>query len=179
MPRPRSAADPARLRRAALRHLERYPTSRSRLREVLLRAVARWLRRDPPDDVEGVRERAVRHIDALLDDLAGAGLLDDEALARAWVDTLARRGVSAALQRRRLREKGLPDDVARAAIDGSTEAERQAAWALARRRRLGPFRTNPLERRERRRKDLAAMARGGFPPSLCREVVDAEVALER
>ena len=52
-----------------------------------------------------------------------------------------------------------------------TEREWKAAVALARRRRLGPFRHK--DRKEHRTKDLAAMARGGFDYQLARKVIDA------
>ena len=44
--------------------------------------------------------------------------------------------------------------------------------ALARRRRLGPFRL-PEQRADRRTKDLAAMARAGFAFDVARKVIDA------
>ena len=47
-----------------------------------------------------------------------------------------------------------------------------AAAALARRRRLGPFR-RPGEREERRDKDLAALARVGFSYAVARRVIEA------
>ena len=49
-----------------------------------------------------------------------------------------------------------------------------AALAYARRRRIGPYRTDPTLRAETRLKDLAALARRGFAPALCRRVIDAE-----
>ena len=49
---------------------------------------------------------------------------------------------------------------------------RQAAHALARRRKLGPYR--PGERSAYREKDLAALARAGFSFGIAREVIDGE-----
>ncbi|MDE0409722.1 MAG: RecX family transcriptional regulator, partial [Alphaproteobacteria bacterium] len=49
--------------------------------------------------------------------------------------------------------------------------------ALARRRRLGPWR-DPAERAARRQKDLAAMARAGFRLDVARQVIDAEAPPE-
>jgi regulatory protein len=47
-----------------------------------------------------------------------------------------------------------------------------AALALARRRRLGPWRP-PAARAARRDKDLAILARAGFPRGLATRIVDA------
>jgi regulatory protein len=44
--------------------------------------------------------------------------------------------------------------------------------ALARRRRLGPFRT--AARAQHRLRDLAAMARAGFAYDLAKKVIDSE-----
>ena len=52
------------------------------------------------------------------------------------------------------------------------QREWRAAVALARRRHLGPYR--PLtERKDRRNRDLAAMARAGFDYDVARKVIDA------
>ena len=48
----------------------------------------------------------------------------------------------------------------------------RAAAALARRRRLGPFRP-AKDRKDRRARDLAAMARAGFDYDLAKKVIDA------
>ena len=50
--------------------------------------------------------------------------------------------------------------------------EWRAAVALARRRRLGPYRPDN-ERKDKRARDLAAMARAGFDYDVARKVIDA------
>ena len=56
--------------------------------------------------------------------------------------------------------------------EGEVEDEHTAAHALARRRKLGPYR--PGERAPYREKDLAAMARAGFSYGIAREIIDGE-----
>ena len=51
--------------------------------------------------------------------------------------------------------------------------EWQAAVALARRRRLGPFRPEK-DRKDKRLRDLAAMARAGFAFDIAKKVIDAK-----
>ena len=68
-------------------------------------------------------------------------------------------------------------DDAMAALDQELDTDpRQREWkaavALARRRRIGPFRMQK-DRRDKRDRDLAAMARGGFDYELARKVIDA------
>jgi regulatory protein len=52
------------------------------------------------------------------------------------------------------------------------QREWKAAIALARRRRLGPYRA-AKDRQECRARDLAAMARAGFDYDVARKVIDA------
>jgi regulatory protein len=54
------------------------------------------------------------------------------------------------------------------------DAEFIAAVAYAKRRRLGAFRTMPDVSPERRRKDLAAMARAGFSIEIARRALTGE-----
>ncbi len=113
-------------------------------------------------------------IEALLADLARMGLLDDRAWAEAQARTLRRRGASARAVAARLSARGTPRGEIEHLLAGEDEgAELQAARALARRRRLGPWR-DPTERAERREKDLAAMARAGFRLDVARQVIDAD-----
>ena len=54
------------------------------------------------------------------------------------------------------------------------DPELAAAVALARRRRLGPYRSDPESRADNRRRDLAVMGRNGFAYPVARRVIDAE-----
>ncbi len=101
-----------------------------------------------------------------------SGLVDDRRYAVGGVASLRRRGASARLIGAKLSSKGVSRDVAAGAIGNEADAEREAAWALARRRRLGPYR--PRERQAFREKDLAAMARAGFGFALAKSVIDGE-----
>jgi regulatory protein len=59
-----------------------------------------------------------------------------------------------------------------ASVDGTEGSEIAAAAALARRRRLGPYRTGAT-RHSHRQKDLATLARAGFSLDLARRVLAA------
>ncbi len=125
-------------------------------------------------------ERVIAEIVAKFVD---AGVIDDKAFAQTKARALHRRGTSTSTTRRKLRMAGIDGetlDKALAALDQELDTdpgrrEWRAAVALARRRRLGPFRT-PQERKDRRVRDLAAMARAGFAYDLARKVIDAASA---
>ena len=181
LPRPVSRAW---LQRAALHYLERYASSSENLRRVLKGKVTRRCR------VRG--EEAAPFlplVDEVVEQALAGGYVDDARYAQAKVATLRRRGGSRRAIAARLQTKGLDQETiaaaledidGRAAADGvrnevpDGDAERSAATAYARRRRLGPFRSR--DRLERRDRDIAAMMRAGFDYALARRVVDEDGA---
>ncbi|WP_421996403.1 RecX family transcriptional regulator [Reyranella sp.] len=178
MKRPARPITATYLRNAAAFYLERYPATAEGLRRVLARRVARAVRNDAP-----VMEGVEQEIEAIVARFVAAGMIDDEAFAQTKARALHRRGTSTRLTRRRLQLAGVDAETLDRAFAGldreldtdPAERERRAAVALARRRRLGPFRL-PEQRRERRDRDLAAMARAGFDLDLARRVIDAPSA---
>jgi len=156
------------LERAALAYLERYASSAENLRRVLTRKVERRcrLRGEEPEPFLALVDDAVRRS-------VESGLVDDRRYAEARAASLRRRGGSARLIRAKLAAKGVEREAAAAALANDTEdAERAAADALARRRRLGPYRAR--DRAAHRDRDMAALARAGFSYGLARGVIDAE-----
>ncbi|MER2268162.1 RecX family transcriptional regulator, partial [Methylobacterium oxalidis] len=175
--RPAPPVTAAWLERAALHYLERYSASTEMLRRTLRRRVEKRARArgEAAEDfaplVEETVARAVR-----------AGLVDDARFTTARLATLRRRGASARGAAAKLAAKGVPRDTIAAAMEAEREAapegepevvEAEAAAAYARRRRLGPYR-RPDARAAHRDRDLAALARAGFPYDLARRTVDAE-----
>lgn len=173
--RPPRRVTPDYLERAALHYLERFASSSENLRRVLMRKVDRSVQAHGTD-----REQAAGWVDALLERYRGAGLLNDDSYARMRAESLHRRGASTRAIREKLAAKGVDRDTADAALGGLREdvegdLDLGAAMALAKRRRLGPFR--PAEvRAAHREKDLAALGRAGFAYDVARRVVDAEDA---
>lgn len=159
------------LENAALWYLQRFAASAESLRRVLMRRVEKSAWAHGTDRTEGA---------ALVEDIVAryrrTGLLDDSRYASGRALSLHRRGVSAYGIRARLLAKGVDSehiDTALAALaEEATEPELAAAMAYARRRRLGPYRTQD-EREDTRERDLAALARRGFDFDTARRVVDA------
>ena len=166
-------ATPAYLERAALFYLERYAASAESLRRVLMRKVRRSAEAHGSDPAEGAAT-----VEALIVRFVGAGLLDDGLYARGQALSLVRRGSSERAIRLKLQQRGVAEPDIAAALAARHEEhedpELAAALAYARRRRLGPYRKDPVTRAEARTKDLAALARRGFAPSLCTRVIDTD-----
>ncbi|WP_082478764.1 RecX family transcriptional regulator [Methylobacterium sp. Leaf469] len=172
--RPVSAAY---LERAALHYLERYSASVAMLRRTLQRRVDKRCRlRDEDPSVHA------ETIDAVVARAVSAGLVDDARFTAGRMAALRRRGTSARALSAKLAAKGVPrglvDEAMAAERDEAeaegTDTEEAAANAYAKRRRLGPWR-RPGTREAHRDRDLAAMARAGFPYGLARRIVEAEL----
>src|SRR5262249_39629947 len=112
---------------------------------------------------------------AILAGLASQGVLNDQMLAEAKARAMIRRGGSRTKIRANLAAKGIDADTADQALTPMRlefdDPDLEAATAYARRRRLGRFRADPENRVANRQRDLAAMARAGFAPSLARRAL--------
>ncbi len=171
--RPRASKRPARrpkvvdaafVERAALSYLDRFDATAAKLRQVLLR---RCRTAQTGAEPEVARSEAVvaAWVDELLERYLRSGLLDDQRYARNAADSLRRRGSSRQKIVAKLRQKGVPEaviaDVLSEQEDSNPLHEFEAARALAKRRRLGPFRRGDTAP-DQHRKDLATLARAGF-----------------
>lgn len=163
------------LQNAAAFYLERYPATAEGLRRVLRRRVRRAEIAESP-----IMDEVGAAIEAIVQRFVAAGAIDDKEFAQTKARALHRRGTSGRMTRHKLALAGVDAgtlDRALVALDEEldTDPERRewrAAVALARRRRLGPFRPE-AERADRRHRDLAAMARAGFALAVARKVIEA------
>lgn len=153
--------DSARLHELALTYVARFATSAGKLERYLARKL-----RERGWDGEGSPDPA-----AISARFAELGYLDDEAYARARGGDLLRRGYGARRVAQALGEAGIAEDLRREVAPGEGAA-RRAAFALARRRRLGPFHGAPLDR-SLREKQFAALVRAGHGFDHAGAVVDA------
>ncbi|QNG19118.1 recombination regulator RecX [Rhodococcus triatomae] len=120
------------------------------------------------------REFAPDVVDRVLDRLTEVGLIDDADFAREWVrsrHTYSGKGKRALAVE--LRRKGIgPDDAAQALDLIDREDERARAGELVDRK----LRSVSLDDREKATRRLVGMlARRGFPPGMCYEVVKERI----
>jgi regulatory protein len=143
-----------------LRRLTAAPRSRAQL-EADLAA------RDVPDEVA----------QRVLDRFTEVGLVDDAAFAESWVRSRhAGRGLSRRALRHELRQKGVDDETAGAAVEGIGPDQEAAAAAALVARRLPATRGLPYEARVRRLAGL--LARKGYPGGMSLQVVRDALAAE-
>lgn len=169
MPRPPPHPTPDWIRNISLHYLDRYAPTVSSFRA--------WLRRrvDAAVELHGTdREEARRWEEAQLARFLELGLLDDERWAVSKARALRRRGGSSRSITAALRAKGIPEELARDALeDEEAPSELEAARKLARKRRLGPWRTGPGGP-EVLRKELAVLGRKGFSYDTARKALEGD-----
>jgi regulatory protein len=131
--------------------------SRQELRDKLAK-------RDVPDELA----------ERLLDRFTEVGLVDDEAFARAWVESRQRsRGLARRAIAQELRRKGVDDETARTALDELDPVqEEQAARALVRKKLRS---VSGVDRTTATRRLAGMLARKGYPAGLAFAVVRAEL----
>lgn len=165
---PSKQPTPELLSEAALAHLARYPTTRAGLLRVLLRRIARWARtaEDEPEVIEQAVSAAESVAREVVERLAANGLVDDAAFAAARARRLARSGSSRLRIAAHLVRHGVGERELAAALPDDPAAELAAALRFARRRHIGPFRPGVPPDADARRRELAALARAGYPAAI-------------
>lgn len=159
--RPLTPLDPARLNDLALAYVARFATSAAKLHDYLKRKLRErgW---------EGEDEAPLV---ALVERFVTNGYVDDTAFARSRSGSLLRRGYGNRRVDQALHAAGIAEEV-RSEVRAGAVAQRAAALALARKRRLGPFGPPPADRNARERQ-IGTMLRAGHPLDSARELVNA------
>ncbi|MGB7406355.1 MAG: RecX family transcriptional regulator [Pacificimonas sp.] len=147
-PRKRKTLDAAGLRALALRYVERYATTHTKLLRYLGRKIRErdWTDEAPPDP------------EALANRFVELGYVDDRIYGEAKARSLASRGYGKRRVDGALREAGISDGL-RDEI-AAQHKSRAALLVFAKRKRLGPFATDAPDR-DKERKQFAACLRAG------------------
>ncbi len=175
--------DAAELHDAALAHLARYATTEVGLRRVLERRVDRWARiaANGGSDRETVAIQAAAARNIVRDVVARlvtASAVNDVTFAQSRSRSLVRSGRSHRAVMANLTAKGVDSGTARNVLPEDADSELAAALVLARRRRIGPFRQADVTEPAQRIRELAILARAGFPQDVARRALamDPEAA---
>ena len=153
--------DAGALERIALRYVERYATTRAKLTRYLERKLYE----------RGWEGSGAPPIAAIVARFVERRYVDDRAFAEFKAAALNRRGYGRRRIADALRAAGIDAaDFPEPAEDEEAVA-RSVALAFARRRRIGPFAAEPLDRAARQRA-FAMMVRAGHPAHLIREILE-------
>lgn len=151
----------ARLEELALAYAARFAVSSAKLADYLRRKLQE----------RGWEGEGAPPVDAIVARFVAAGYVDDAAYARTKSASMLRRGLGMRRVAQAWQAAGIAEEHREGARAGQG-AQRRAALALARKRKLGPFGAPPADRAARE-KQIAAMLRGGHPLDSARELVNA------
>lgn len=168
------------LQAAAVTHLARYATTEAGLRRVLERRIDRWARGAAslmePEAIAAHAAAARQTVRDVVARLAAAGAVNDAAFAESRARSLVRAGRSRRAALAQLTIKGVDAEAAQAALPADEATELAAALVLARRRRIGPFRGGGTPDADGRRRELAMLARAGFPAAIAIRALATQAA---
>lgn len=156
--RPLTSAD---LRQLALAYVGRYATSQRKLSDYLRRKIRErgWDDSEPPQ------------IEALVTQFEEQRFVDDRAFADMKAGGLTRRGYGPRRIRQSLDAAGIGTEDAAEALRTVENDQEAAALAYAKRRKLGPFSSDPTDQ-DGKRRALAAMLRAGHEYLTARRILD-------
>lgn len=177
---------PESLQSAALAYLARYAASEATVRRVLMARVNRAARQHPDFAADEARQTDLAGaIEAIIKRFRSAGFLNDATFAETKAGSLRRRGQSRRMIAEKLRAEGIERSTIEAAMSAADEdrpgedADLEAARLLARRRKLGPWRTAAVTDMAARfkadRRDAGVLARAGFSGSIIRKVLGGSI----
>lgn len=160
--RPKKPLNAEKMRELALSYVARYATSSAKLERYLARKLRErgWAEEEDAPDIPNIVERYVE-----------LGYIDDEAFARNKSGSLLRRGYGTRRVDQALGQDGISSDIREEVRAGEAE-QRHAAFALAKKRRFGPFAMEEPDQ-PRREKQISAMLRAGHSLDSAREMVNA------
>jgi regulatory protein len=161
--RPPKPLNPAKLRDLALYYVGKYATSEAKLASYLTRKIRErgWVEEAQSADVE-----------ALVEDFAKLGYVDDAAFAASRARSLTQRGYGLRRVNEDLRAKGISEADG---LEARTESENESwnsADRFARRKRIGPYGAEPAAP-ELRQKQLQAFLRAGHGFDIAKAFVRA------
>jgi len=147
-----------RLKNIGLYYLERFESSVQNLKNVLKRRVDQYARQNP----EFNKQEAYCWIEDLLADFQKLNYLSDQRYAQIKIQDYLNAGKSARYIKTKLKAKGIDENTAQTLIEDEDYDPKAFALRLAKKKKIGPYRTNEDEKKENRQKDMGILLRAGF-----------------
>lgn len=158
-----------RLKNIALYYLKRYESSVENLRGVLMRRVDAYSRENPQWD----KTEAYQWIEEILENFERLHYLDDNRFTEIKVRSYLNAGKPARYIQEKLRLKGISLAEINAVLQEQEYDPLQMALKLAKRKKIGPYRTEK-QRHEYRQKDMGTLIRAGFDYDVVCQVLNME-----
>ena len=155
---------------SGLAYLQRFPASTPHFRRIMGQKINRSCNYHNNQN----REECQKMLDTTVETLTRQGLLNDEAYLQGMINSLRRRGLSRQAILSKLQQKGMTQEtilqtlIAHDEANGTQNPDLAAAVMLMRRKRLGCFRKDKTEDKN---KELASLARAGFGFDIAQKVL--------
>ena len=160
-----------RLQNIALYYLERFDSSAENLRQVLKRRVADYAHKIEDFDPAP----AEIWIEEIVADFEHFGYINDARYADLKIEAYINAGRPERYIRAKMQQKGVDKSVVDAVLQNHEFDEDKMAAEFARKKKIGPWRSDEEARRLNRQKDLAAMVRAGFAYDTAQKVICTEI----
>lgn len=167
-PRPPKKITATYLHNSGLYYLQRFAASTGQFRRVMQRKIDKSCMFHKEQN----REDCIRILDELIQTFQRSGLLNDEGYATGAIRSLRNRGLSTRAIIAKMDMRGISSEITQRTLreidnDSGENPDLVAALRVARRRRVGPFRTSDSVDDAAKDKALAALARSGFSYNIC------------
>lgn len=160
--------NPNRLKNKATHYLGRYASTEHKLTQILLKfAQRKW--------PEITQEEALIHIVDTVKWCREYGFVNDADYLQMKLRSGRQKGQSALQIKQKLFQAGLTQEMVATAFMGNEnmkEEELQAAFTLARKKRIGPFSASKITEPAEKTKQIARLARAGFSYDICKKIFD-------
>lgn len=170
MPKAAKKITKVRLKNIGLYYLERFESSVDNLRQVLLRRVNDYAYQNPGYD----KTEAIAWIEEILQEFSGYGYLNDARYAELKIRDYLAAGKSVRYIKGKLLQKGISEAKAEELLAEQEYNPEELALKLAKKKKIGPFRSSEEERRENRQKDLGVLVRAGFDYAVAQTILGAD-----
>lgn len=165
--KPQKKITPQRLKNIGLYYLKRFESSVENLRMVLKRRVDAYAKENP----QWNKAEGYQWVEDVLADFERLHYLDDSRYAEIKVRSYLNSGKPARYIENKLRQKGISAAQINDILAEQEYNPLEMAKALAKRKKIGPFRPQE-QQKEFRQKDMAALVRAGFDYDVVCQVLE-------
>lgn len=159
-----------RLKNIALYYLQRFESSTTNLKSVLMRRVNDYAYHTPDFN----KSEAIEWIDEIVAQFENVGYVNDERYAEMKIKDYIAAGKSARYIKGKLQLKGINESMVEGFLEEQEYDPYELALKFAKKKRIGQFRPDEESRRENRQKDLMKIVAAGFGYDIAQKICQTE-----
>lgn len=165
---------PQRLKNIALYYLKRFESSSENLKAVLFRRISLYAKENPDFDVNEAKKWA----NDIIADFERLHYLDDSRYAEIKIRGYLQSGKPERYIKIKLQQKGVDEKTITNILAQSEFDEKEMALTFAKKKKIGPFRSDFEEQKKCRQKDMGTLVRAGFSYDIVCDVLNLPITEE-